>query len=157
MNDFITEEEKYIRLDKWNVDKKELASMALKEVSITSEDDLQLDFPKQRSIYYAQLGENIGYEINQCHPVLIVSKDSYNKTGTVLVAPISSGKIRNNKHILRCQYILYKNKYPFLNKDCVIKCDQIRCISIYRLLDKKGYVNADDWKKISSRIKSTFF
>ncbi len=151
-NEFTQKEnDKYLLLDNWNLSKKELASKALKcDLSLT-------EIPRQRSIYYAQLGENIGYEINQNHPVLIVSKDIYNKTGTVLVAPISSGKIRNNKHILKCQYTLYKNKYRFLSKDCIIKCDQIRCISVYRLLDKRGYVNADDWKKISSRIKSTFF
>ncbi|MFR0525132.1 type II toxin-antitoxin system PemK/MazF family toxin [Ligilactobacillus salivarius] len=139
------------RLDKWNLKKKELAKNAINNKLNSS------NIFKQRSIYYAQLGENIGFELNQTHPVLVVSKDTYNSTGTAIVAPLSSGKIRNGKHILNCQYILYKEKYPFLSKDSVIKCDQIRCISSYRLLSKLGYVSEEDWKKISLRIRSTFF
>ena len=139
-------------LDAWNIHKKELAESCIKKIENNALRGKK--YPSCGQIYLTELGENIGYEINAPHQALIISKNIYNKTGTVIVAPISSGKIRNHKHLLKCQYILSSQKYPhYLSKDSVVKLDQRRCISVNRLKEYRGRVNNDDMERIKKRIK----
>ncbi|UXC68620.1 type II toxin-antitoxin system PemK/MazF family toxin [Limosilactobacillus vaginalis] len=144
-------------LDLWNNHKKELAENCLKKIedhTLCGNDDNA--YPTQGKIYFTELGENIGYEINRPHPALVISKNQYNKTGTVIIAPLSSGKIRNHKHILGCQYILRARNYNYLAKDSVVKLDQMRCISVNRLINYRGKISDEDMKAIKRRIKKTF-
>lgn len=141
-------------LDNWNAHKKELAENFIKKTE--NKTLCSKRYPTHGQVYLTELGENIGYEINSPHPAVVISKNNYNKTGTVIIAPISSGKIRNHKNILKCQYILYSNKYTYLSKDCVVKLDQIRCISVNRLKEYRGRITDDDMMRIKKRIKFIF-
>lgn len=152
-------ENKTAQLDIWNEKKKKIA---IQEIAREQSDKEKLanneaiSFPIQKNIYWIDFGENIGYEISQKHPGLVISANRYNKTGTVIVAPISSGKIRRNLHILQCQYVLYQYKYPALEKDCLIKLDQMRTLSVSRVLNEMCTVSSEDWSRITSRLKTTF-
>lgn len=141
------------KLDAWNEQKKDIS---VREIERETHNETISGFPLQKHIYWIEFGENIGYELSEKHPGLIISANHYNKTGTVIVAPISSGKIRRDRHILQCQYILFKYNYPRLEKDSLIKLDQMRVISVSRVLNEMCYIDSDDWKRISSRIKKTF-
>ena len=58
--------------------------------------------------------------------------------------------------ILDYHLLLEKAKYDFLNKDCVIKLDQMRCVSTERIGRKKGFIDDDDWQKIEKKVKKIF-
>ncbi|WP_413476568.1 type II toxin-antitoxin system PemK/MazF family toxin [Latilactobacillus fuchuensis] len=129
---------------------------------------------KQKEIYYADLGVNVGYEENKIRPVIILSKNVLNK-GNVTVAPLTSmyrktpdgGSVR--KRIMYGQCYLKAKNYKNLNKDSIILLDQMRTISISRLRNYSDtsicssenvkplfYVNEDDWKIIKAKLKNIF-
>lgn len=139
------------KLENWNKQKKQLA---VEEIQRARE---RINgFPLQKRIYWVSFGENVGFELSSKHPALVVSANHYNKTGTVIVAPITSGKIRRDRNILQCQYELFESKYGALDKDCLIKLDQLRTVSVSRVLNEICYVSQADWKRIVLRLKKTF-
>ena len=141
-------------LDTWNRKKKTLATNAITRPNMY--------VPLQRKIYWINFGENIGFELsddvknNRMHMGLVISKNKYNRSGTSIVAPITSGPCRNKKRILDCQLLLEKDKYDFLDKDCVVKFDQMRCVSTERIGNKKGFVDYKDWAKVEQKINTLF-
>lgn len=152
--------QKQNRLDIWNNKKKQLAVEAMSNMNIRSNDYV----PRQRDVYWVFFGENIGHEITDSitqnsikrHPGVVVSSDLYNQNGMVVIAPLTSGPVRQGKHLLDCQYLIKSNKYQFLSKDCVLELDQVRSISTARLSSKVGWINSSDWDKIELRIKKVF-
>lgn len=139
-------------LDIWNNKKKQIEKM---DTTI---------IPRQRDVYWVEFGENIGNELSDnieedtIHPGVVMSKNSYNKSETVLIAPLSSLSNRGleNKSLLRCHYKLKAEKYNYLSKDCILKLDQMRCLSTKRLNRKIGFIHSDDWNKIELRIQTLF-
>ena len=141
-------------LDIWNEKKKKLAKKAM----ITPTKFV----PGQRSIYWINFGENIGFELSdqvkdeKMHMGVVLSKNRINGRGTAIVAPITSGPCRKDKEILDCHLLLEKARYDFLNKNCVVKLDQMRCVSVERVGTKKGFIDDNDWLEIKKRIKEIF-
>lgn len=118
-------------------------------------------FPPRGSIYTCHLGTNIGFEKGGMgRPVLVVSSDKINRaSGNVIVVPLSRNikwKDRSKKQLkYDTHYVLYKTKYPKLDYDSVVQCEDIRVVSKARLGD---FICKIDWKtdmsKISKRLKS---
>lgn len=132
----------------------------------------------QGEIWQCDLGFNIGEEKNKKRPVVILSTNSVNRTGKVLVAPITDAKGNINQHNLpqhNTWYLLYSNTsnplnmfnprrtipkngvtYPELYKDSIIQCEEMRSLSKARLLSKKGKLTPVDLSLLQSKIKNVF-
>ncbi|KKP89605.1 MAG: hypothetical protein UR94_C0034G0006 [Parcubacteria group bacterium GW2011_GWA2_36_10] len=100
----------------------------------------------EREIWWASLGENIGFEQNGkdesfSRPVLILKKFNNHLTW---VLPLTS------------QDKIGKYYYPtnIDNKNGFIILSQIRAISIKRLIRKIATLDKDTFKKVKSKIKS---
>lgn len=139
--------------------------LKLEDKSITSDRGCLKEF-YPRQVYWANLGTNIGNEIRKVRPVLVLSDLKYNHGNTIVVAPLST-----TDHKYSLYYNLYKSNYrnTGLERDSVVKVDQIRTISISRICknglgetdDLKNispmfYVNDKDWLGISARVKRAF-
>ncbi|MCT3223595.1 type II toxin-antitoxin system PemK/MazF family toxin [Lactiplantibacillus plantarum] len=146
-------------LDIWNAQKKIEALNALNN-------NIKLNQRHFRagSIFWADLGENVGYEINKNRPVLILSGEHFNR-GTATIAPLTSnGRLNNPDKITNTQFIIYKDDIQQLsltgNNDMkdksLVKIEQIRTISAARIGDRIGYISTDQFQKIKLRIRTLF-
>ncbi|WP_159257829.1 type II toxin-antitoxin system PemK/MazF family toxin [Lactiplantibacillus pentosus] len=168
------EDDKALKLTQWNQTKTKYAQKAIGDEAAISARRNEIkhnggrELCFRKAIYWADLGENIGHEQNKVRPVLVVSKNIYNRSGNIVIVPLTTAPIRNHAHLLNCWYILYKQKYPRLEKTSIVKTEAIRSISIERLTNNKYvcpsqvdildlspicYVNNIDWKKIQAKIK----
>ena len=122
---------------------------------------LEVKYPRG-AIYACYLGENIGHEKSrlEARPCLIVSTDRINyKNTNVIVIPLSK-KIKykkgsSNKLAYDWHYVLMKSKYPNLNYDSAIQCEDIRCVSKSRMGRYICHVSPEDMREIKKRLKST--
>ena len=111
-------------------------------------------------IYFCELGENIGNEINKKRPVLIMSSTKYNKSqSTVIVAPLTTKikyKYKKRKRVglkYPFQFLLRQDDFPFLKNDSTVKLDQLRTVSKNRLYAKPlGIVDDKIMEKIYERL-----
>jgi len=132
----------------------------------------------QGEIWQCNLGFNIGEEKNKKRPVIILSTNSVNRTGKVLVAPITDAEGKINEHNLpqfNTWYLLYSSttnprnmfkpnrtiprraiKYSILSKDSVIQCEEVRSVSKARLISKKGELTIADSVILKTKIKNVF-
>ncbi|MFZ3132435.1 MAG: type II toxin-antitoxin system PemK/MazF family toxin [Desulfosporosinus sp.] len=113
-------------------------------------------------VWYCDLGYNIGTEKNKYRPVLVVSNNKINNSEKVVVICITDPRGKLNANDLSAQdswYLLYSsttdntNKlkpdriipannvpYSFLEKDCMVQCEEIRSVSKARLDLQKGAI-----------------
>lgn len=153
MNDISSKNE---RLDSWNTRKKEISKIALTDNSLKN---LPL---RQGTIVWATLGENVGFEMNKERPVLILSKEQFNR-GTATVAPLTTHG-RLNKQLLKTQFAIYKDSIRGLSEEdskriaekSLIKIEQIRTISAARIGNKIGHVSPELFDCIKLRIRTLF-
>lgn len=152
-----TTEEKTIKLADWAHEKTKISLDFFNYES----DMVGWNF-KTGEIYFCELGENIGHEINKQRPVLIISstKSNHNQT-TVIVAPLSKTvkyKYKKGKPVgLKYPYhwVLKQADFPFLKKDSTVKLDQIRTVSKNRLSAKAiGIVNNETMEKIYEKLNN---
>lgn len=103
-------------------------------------------FPKEREIWWASLGQNIGVEINGKNknferPILIVGK--YNND-SVLILPISS-KIKEENYC-----------FKFINNDGnenIVNFSQLKTISNKRLVRKVWRLEDGIYDQIKEKLK----
>lgn len=133
----------------------------------------------QMEIWICDFGYNIGQEKNKKRPVIILSNNRANRSGKVLVAPITDANNKINKSNLPMQntwYLLYSDtaigskmfkpnrvipknakSYYWLDKDSVIQCEEMASVSKARLLKSKiGKLENDDWNKLILKINNVF-
>lgn len=139
----------------------------------TKKERIALDFFRLRSgmswwekekgdIFWCDLGENIGQEINKKRPVVVISSSKRNKRlSHVTVAPISSTikykKIGNVTSGLKYpfHFLMKSNVYNFLGNDSVIKLEQLRTISKNRLDGYPiGKLSEQDLKIINKKVSN---
>ena len=58
--------------------------------------------------------------------------------------------------MINSRNLIYTNILGLTSKDCVVKLDQIRCISVNRLIEYRGRITDDDMMRIKKRIKLIF-
>ena len=146
-------------LDTWNEQKKLEATCALNNAHTLDERHFRAG-----SIFWADLGENVGYEINKNRPVLILSGEHFNR-GTATVAPLTgNGRLDCPEKITKTQFIVYKNDIQQLSLDeadkikdaSLVKVEQVRTISAARIGGKIGYISTDQFEKIKLRVRKLF-
>jgi mRNA-degrading endonuclease toxin of MazEF toxin-antitoxin module len=133
----------------------------------------------QGEVWRCDLGFNIGEEKNKTRPVVVISNNRVNKTGKVIVAPITdairkvdvtTGVPQHNTWYLLFSDTTDKNRmyhskrslprsavtYPFLSKDSVVQTEELRSLSKARLLSKQGSLDPADLKRLKLKIKKVF-
>lgn len=132
-------------------------------------------------VWYCDLGYNIGTEKNKYRPVLVVSNNKINVSEKVVVVCITDTGNKLNKNDLPAQdswYLLYSTTsddtkklkpnriipksnipYDFLDKDCIVQCEEIRAVSKARLDLQKGSIGTlkyVDLKNIREKFLRAF-
>jgi mRNA interferase MazF len=108
---------------------------------------------KQGDIYIASLNPVIGHEQEKTRPCVIVQCNILNAfLNTIIVAPITSSVPDKN---YPNTVFIKKNNFG-LNKDSVIKLEQIRCVDKSRLIKKIGNLSNIEINKIKKSICSVF-
>lgn len=129
-------------------------------------------------IWDCDFGYNIGQEKNKKRPVIVVSNNGLNRTGKVIVAPITDAKGKMNKFGLpqhNTAYLLFSdttnienwydpsrtvpqsaNQYSFLWKDSIIQCGEMQSVSKARLINKRGNLKSDDLALLKTKINHVF-
>ena len=121
------------RFDEWNDLKK------------TLDEKEEFVIPKEREVYWASIGENIGYEQNGkgesfSRPVLIVKKYSKNMFfGVPLSTQIKEGSFFYN--------------FTFLDETSNALIVQSRLFDARRLENKLGMISEEDFENIKGKIK----
>lgn len=114
------------------------------KIRLHKSDDIKFYF-KEREIWYASLGENIGFEENGKNdrferPILVLKK--FNKN-LLWVLPLTSKAKEGNYHF----------QFTFEGALSSVILPQIRAISSKRLIRKMGFVPIDIFDKIRGKIK----
>lgn len=144
----LSKQEKSNKLNIWAISKEELAHEWIDLNKVQRERKLE-----QGDVVFCELGENVGYEINNPRPVLVISDTRYSERGMFVGVPLTKN---NNKKNMNTHYTLYKNKYSFLQYDSCVKVEQLKSFSSVRVDQKMGKVSIQDLNSIKLRIKSLF-
>lgn len=110
-------------------------------------------FVKRGTIYYANLGKNVGSEQNGYRPVLVIQQKKGNATSpTVIIIPLTDAldKNGNPKKVLDTQIpITHKD----LKKPSLIKTEYIRSISKSRLRNEVCTLDSTVLKLVEDKLK----
>lgn len=148
------EEEKINQLRSWEHTKEHLSKKCFNT-------NLKSRHAYKGSIYLADLGENIGSEINKKRPVIVISNNKFNRFNeNCVVLPLTKRTIYSNKNLVipkyKFHYFLYKSKYKYLNFDSCVKCEQVRTISKSRICKFLGKVSDEDIDTIVTKLNNFF-
>jgi len=96
--------------------------------------------PKRGEVWLVDFSPAIGSEIRDPHPALIISVDELNKSpwGLIVVCPIST--FRKEKPFRL--HVLLSPPEGGIKHASIIRCDQVKSVSIQRFLEKWGEVKA---------------
>jgi len=143
-----------IRYCDWLNEKLDINLLANKQEEIRGNDAKKIHpiRPRRGEIYLAQLGENIGKEINDRHLVLIVQNNKGNLFGnTVVCIPISSSSKLHRPHE---KIMLGDIKSGRLDKiPSKAKTEQIHYIDKARLIHRVAELEPEAMKRICDRLK----
>jgi|TARA_R110002033_G_scaffold63018_1_gene113918 mRNA interferase MazF len=128
--------------DEWNEIKKEL-----------TKNERKLGI-KSREIFWANIGQNIGYEQNGkgknfVRPVIVVRKLTKD---LFLGIPTTTTLREDNDYFHKFKYTIYNNEV--LNVSALIL--QVKVFSIKRIMNKIGMINKEDFKVIVEKSKNLF-
>lgn len=115
---------------------------------------------KKGEIFWCDLGENVGQEINKKRPVVVLSSSKRNnRLSHIVVVPITSTVKYKTAGNLSSglkypfHFLLKKDLYPFLKNDSVIKLEQLRTVSKNRLEGYPiGQISTEDLKVIDKKV-----
>ncbi|MBI4377750.1 MAG: type II toxin-antitoxin system PemK/MazF family toxin [Nitrospinae bacterium] len=104
------------------------------------------EFPRRGEVWAVDFSPSIGSEIKEQHPALIVSVDELNGSpwGLIVVCPITT--FRKEKPFRL--HVLISPPDGGITHDSVIRCDQIKSISVQRFSKKWGTVSEDTLRKV---------
>lgn len=102
--------------------------------------------PKRGEIWLVDFSPSIGSEIKDPHPALIVSVDELNKSpwGLIVVCPIST--FRKEKPFRL--HVLVSPPEGGIRHASVIRCDQVKSVSIQRFSERWGTVETATMQKV---------
>ena len=101
---------------------------------------------KSYEIWWVSLDPTIGAEIKKRRPCLIISPNELNYLNTRIIAPITSKGFEAP----------YRVDFTLLDKKARILCDQIRCVSTERFVEKITNLDAKNTAKVKQRLKPMF-
>lgn len=101
---------------------------------------------KNYEIWWVSLDPTIGAEIKKRRPCLIISPNELNYLNTRIIAPITSKGFEAP----------YRVDFTLLDKKARILCDQIRCVSTERFVEKITNLDAKNTAKVKQILKTMF-
>ena len=101
---------------------------------------------KSYEIWWVSLDPTIGAEIKKRRPCLIISPNELNYLNTRIIAPITSKGFEAP----------YRADFTLLDKKAKILCDQIRCVSTERFVEKITNLDAKNTAKVKQILKTMF-
>lgn len=109
--------------------------------------------PRRGDVYLAEMGQNIGAEINEQHLVLILQNDKGNMySDTIVVIPISSsGKLYKTHEKIESKDIKSGRLDKLPSK---AKTEQIHYVDKSRLIHKVATLEDECIKKVCKRLKT---
>jgi len=144
----LQKQNKTTKLNIWSISKEELA-----HEWIDLNESMRNRKLRQGDVVFCELGENLGYEINNPRPVLVVSDTRYSEQGQFVGIPLTKN---NTRRRMATHYTLYKSNYSFLQYDSCVKAEQLKSFSTIRVDQKIGSINQRDLNRVKLRLKSLF-
>lgn len=95
-------------------------------------------------IWWVNLDPTMGAEIQKQRPCLIISPSELNYLSTRIILPITSKGFDAP----------YRVNFKLLDKDAKILCDQIRCVSAQRFINKITILDKNYIKKVNSILSA---
>lgn len=94
--------------------------------------------PCRGEVWLVDFSPTIGSEIRDLHPALIVSVDDLNKSpwGLIIVCPISTFRKKKPFRL----HVLLSPPEGGIKHHSIIRCDQVKSVSIQRFSEKWGTV-----------------
>lgn len=107
--------------------------------------------PCRGEIWLVDFNPAVGSEISAVHPALIISVNDLNKSpwGLVVVCPIST--FRKEKPFRL--HVLFSSPEGGIKHPSIIRCDQIKSVSIQRFSEKWGTVKAGTMQKVDHILR----
>ena len=101
---------------------------------------------KSYEIWWVSLDPTIGAEIKKRRPCLIISPNELNYLNTRIIAPITSKGFEAP----------YRVDFTLLDKKARILCNQIRCVSTERFVEKITNLDSKNTAKVKQILKTMF-
>lgn len=107
--------------------------------------------PKRGEVWLVDFNPAIGSEIRDPHPALIISVDDMNKSpwGLIVVCPIST--FRKAKPLRL--HVLLSPPEGGIKRPSIIRCDQVKSVSVQRFSEKWGEVNKSTMQAVDYILK----
>jgi len=109
--------------------------------------DLKEDeFPGRGEIWLVNFSPSIGSEIKDLHPVLVISVDELNRSpwGLIVVCPVTTFRKKKTFRL----HVLISPPEGGVKQNSIIRCDQVKSVSIQRFSKKWGKVSKDTIQKV---------
>ncbi len=102
--------------------------------------------PKRGEVWLVDFSPAIGSEIKDLHPALVVSVDELNKStwGLIVVCPITT--FRREKPFRL--HVLIATPEGGIKHNSIIRCDQVKSVSMERFSKKWGEVSKETMQKV---------
>lgn len=103
--------------------------------------------PSRGEIWLVNFSPSVGSEIREPHPALVVSVDDLNKSswGLIVVCPISTFRKERPFRL----HVLLPTPEGGVQRDSIIRCDQIKSVSIQRFSERWGTVAEETMEKVN--------
>ena len=109
---------------------------------------------RRGNIYWVDFGVPMGSEQGGRRPALIIQNDIGNKTSTTtIIGAITSSKIYDVKYPFHVQI---PAKESGLSNDGTVKLEQIRTISVDRLISLIGSLSPNKMLEVDEAIRASF-
>lgn len=101
--------------------------------------------PRQGEVWAVDFSPSAGSEIRSVHPAFVVSDDRLNESawGLIVVLPITT--FRKEKHFRL--HVLVAPPEGGLKSQSVIRCDQVKSVSVERFIKKWGTLTGETMEK----------
>jgi mRNA interferase MazF len=100
-------------------------------------------------VYYTDLGQPIGHEPAFRRPALVVSVDILNNGpgGLVVIVPITTTGYGLRSHVE------LEPEHSGLDRISFARCDQVRAVSVERLLSRQGFIGPERLQVIDRALR----
>jgi len=110
------------------------------------------EFPRRCEIWLVNFSPAVGSEVKDLHPALVVSVDELNKSpwGLIIVCPVTTFR---KKKLFRL-HVLISPPEGGVKNNSIIRCDQVKSVSIQRFSKKWGDVSKKAIQKVEYILKN---
>lgn len=112
-----------------------------------------LNYPKEKEIWWADLKDAIGSQQGGIRPILIVSNDKYNYfSPTITAIPITT-KVNKKSPV---HVPLFASEENGIIKDSVIEVEKMRDINKFQLIKKIGIISDVKEREVAEKFTIQF-